>query len=367
MNRVINPSSGCKTVSIDEAFRVDQAAYDASRQILLPPGVTDPIPPVYPTFGCIGPNSAEASQVAFNNSTICVLEPETCKQQPDNTLPYPYDLGCGTYYNKTLSRYVLDLMIRVTAYFNGAPLAIPPGLVQGPDLINITDRVQGVLFSTPNKSRIYVCFRGTSGLVEWDLNAKASQVKWPLAGVPDLACHDGFVDNWKTMTPNLNEYLATVPLTSEIVVTGHSSGGALASLTAYSIAASLRPTWCYAFSAPKVCNLNLDGCLPYLKAFFRIYNRSDIIPTLPTSATPNCEDPDVPFLYNATGIDCTFNNNRLSLIQSHVLAPIVMAADADQIMCFGPEQRDNSLVISMVVLLVVFIILIALGVSMRSR
>lgn len=345
---------------IDRALLTKTLEYDPSTQTFLPAGVTLQSTPIYPTFGCVGLNSAEASQIAFNNSAICLIDEGSCNQQPNNTLPYPYSLGCGTQYNKVLSRYLLDLMVRTTLYFNGAPLALPPGLVQGPDLINIVDAVQGVIFATPNKKRIYLCFRGTSGVREWELNARAAQVKWPLAGVPDLACHYGFVENWQTMAPSLNLYLSNVPLDAQIVVTGHSSGGALAQLTAYSLAASLRPTWLYAYSGPKVCNLNLDGKLPFLKAFFRVFNTSDPIPTLPWSATPDCENPLIPYFYNSTGVDCTFQNNRLSIIQSHVLAPIIIAAENDEIFCSQPvNERGQGVYLAMFIFVLVFFILIA--------
>jgi len=77
--------------------------------------------------------------------------------------------------------------------------------------------------------RVFVSFRGTSSKRDIRTDLRALRVKAPLAGT----CHRGFLGAFKLVQDELQTYLARLCRTRRrVIYTGHSLGGALATLAA---------------------------------------------------------------------------------------------------------------------------------------
>lgn len=99
-----------------------------------------------------------------------------------------------------------------------------------------------------------VVFQGTSGFEDWINNFKAchrSVYFNPLA--TDICVHDGFLDQW-TVAKNLVKDKTQDK--QKILITGHSLGGAIATLCAYDLRLSFvgKEITCVAIASPRVFN-----------------------------------------------------------------------------------------------------------------
>jgi len=123
-----------------------------------------------------------------------------------------------------------------------------------------------------------VCFRGTSRTRQWVMNAVARPHRWRrfrLADEPETAyVHSGFYVFLKRIWPKLDAMLHSLP--RPWIFTGHSLGGALASLAG----ALEHPDLVCTFGAPKVGNA--DFCsLRNATDYWRFVNANDLVPRLP--------------------------------------------------------------------------------------
>lgn len=120
-----------------------------------------------------------------------------------------------------------------------------------------------------------LAFRGTKGLEGWISNLDLFQVEWENGGLVHRGFQKDFMEIWGDVE---NALKSTEP---PYLFTGHSLGGALATL-----AASLfPPDALYTFGSPKVGDMrfvqNLSGF-----PIYRVVNGKDLVPTLPPSRIP---------------------------------------------------------------------------------
>lgn len=100
-------------------------------------------------------------------------------------------------------------------------------------------------FIAENDREIVIAFRGTKGLAAWVRNFDP----YPLEDDYDI--HDGFHDAWEAFEPTVLAYVRENGNGRPVYCTGHSRGGALATLCAYHIAKRLDyPCSCVSFGAP---------------------------------------------------------------------------------------------------------------------
>ncbi|MBW4469893.1 MAG: lipase family protein [Stenomitos rutilans HA7619-LM2] len=167
-----------------------------------------------------------------------------------------------------------------------------------------TTDTQGALLVDGNDSSLYIVFRGSEQRLDWHTNFEFSQKEadfqqavieqqivqnraqvYPYAAKSSSGAkmHQGFVDAYFSVREQIHTYLRDHP-TTRVTVTGHSLGGALATLCAVdvqynfsSIAIEL-----YTFGAPRVGNSG------FCKSFnervpksYRFIYGMDIVPALP--------------------------------------------------------------------------------------
>ena len=135
-------------------------------------------------------------------------------------------------------------------------------------------------------NRLFIVFRGTQSTGEKISNSMAGKLDAVFDNLPDGQVHRGFHRCYASVRPAIQEFLlAHAGPKSIIRVTGHSLGGALASLAAMDIATGglpCRALEVFTFASPLV------GGARWARHFsaqgfaaWRIANRRDIVPKVP--------------------------------------------------------------------------------------
>jgi hypothetical protein len=146
--------------------------------------------------------------------------------------------------------------------------------------------------STADPTKFGIVFRGTEGDLDWIMNAEF----WmdPFIEIPNGGnVEHGFLVLYRTLegilqvggeTRRLEEILASLPLNSNLVLVGHSLGGALAILQAAVLSGTeiTAAPALYTFAAPMVGDLQFASAFNALVPdSVRIYNLPDVVPNLP--------------------------------------------------------------------------------------
>lgn len=138
-------------------------------------------------------------------------------------------------------------------------------------------------FVLESDDRIIAAFRGTSSSADWMSNAMARQVKYKY--VRDAGwTHCGFTQIYSSVRSAVLSALNKLPAHKTLYITGHSLGGALASLCAIDVAFNTKfnSPRVYTYGSPRV------GDPAFAKAFagciscsHRVANKYDLVPHLP--------------------------------------------------------------------------------------
>ncbi|MBN2984962.1 MULTISPECIES: lipase family protein [Cohnella] len=138
-------------------------------------------------------------------------------------------------------------------------------------------------FILESDREILIAFRGTISTSDWVSDALAYQVPCPYAKNAGQT-HQGFTQIYRSARAQIVAALKRLPPDKPIYATGHSLGGALATLCALDLASRSegRPPTVYTYGAPRV------GDPAFVKAFngkvktsFRIANPFDPVAQLP--------------------------------------------------------------------------------------
>lgn len=127
-----------------------------------------------------------------------------------------------------------------------------------------------------------VSFRGTENVKDWLTNLQYSltSADFPQAAGRESTgkVHQGFLDAFRSVRDQMDRYLPCAH-GFPIFITGHSLGGALATLGAAHL--SVRGlAACYTFGAPRVGNKGFSGSLQ--TTVYRVVNPVDPVPHIPT-------------------------------------------------------------------------------------
>jgi predicted lipase len=141
-------------------------------------------------------------------------------------------------------------------------------------------------FALTSEVQNIIVFRGTANPKEWIANFQARQTDYVTAAGVKGQVHTGFLRLYNQISSQLrtvaNQFASTVPC----YVTGHSLGGAMATLATADLVQnnrSLAPQLqLYSYAAPRV------GDLAFAQFFaaiapnnFRVFNLSDLVPMVP--------------------------------------------------------------------------------------
>lgn len=127
-----------------------------------------------------------------------------------------------------------------------------------------------------------VSFRGTENGQDWNTNLRHSLTPADSSQAegrrPTEKVHQGFRDAFRSVMDQLDRY-PPYAKGLPIFVTGHSQGGALATLGAAHLSGRGLAA-CYTFGAPRVGNKGFSGSLP--TPVYRVVNPGDPVPHVPT-------------------------------------------------------------------------------------
>ncbi|MFD2114851.1 Mbeg1-like protein [Paenibacillus yanchengensis] len=139
----------------------------------------------------------------------------------------------------------------------------------------------GFIMSSPQAT--IVAFRGTSSAVDWISDFIAQQTTFsPVKQAGQT--HKGFTDIYLSMREQLLDILLQTPLDRPLFITGHSLGGALATLAALDLShnSQYQQPIVYTFGAPRVGDPTFARYYnKYIATHWRYQNEFDIVPHLP--------------------------------------------------------------------------------------
>lgn len=151
--------------------------------------------------------------------------------------------------------------------------------------------VLGHILYDKRNSILYIAFTGTVNgcMAMIDLDYPQTTIDELRNAAPDIKCHRGFYRAYtsirSTLVNSVKQYLAQDPAL-QIVITGHSLGGALSQLCAYDLA-YYQPVH-YSFAAPMVFNpTGAYAFDKFVKHSHRVANISDLVTMAPLAVMPN--------------------------------------------------------------------------------
>lgn len=141
---------------------------------------------------------------------------------------------------------------------------------------------------------IVVVIRGTDTILEWIHDAEFLMVPSPIQNVKCLT-DDGFTAVYKSLRVSKEDDTSSIRDTIQkcleyspedtVAICGHSLGGALATMLTLDVAlnTSCKSPTCYTFASPRVGDhLFSDKFNKTISNSFRVANKDDLVPKLPT-------------------------------------------------------------------------------------
>lgn len=178
-----------------------------------------------------------------------------------------------------------------------------------------TDAQCKIFFEVSNINTLYIVFRGTSSLQDWKTDLKIRQ---DTLLYNDVKVHRGFLEQYLSIHTDIMKHLTSViNYTNNIIITGHSLGGALATICAvylkenpnlnkYNISV-------YTYGSPRVGNKKFKKLYnKHIKESYRIAGHSDLITYFPMNSSYTHVHPaisyndNIAFLFKKLSIPSTF-------------------------------------------------------------
>ena len=132
-------------------------------------------------------------------------------------------------------------------------------------------------FVAQSSATVLVCFRGTQGIRDWIANLRLNEESTQFGMV-----HGGFLRAFHHIRPQLQKLLDESVNNKALVLTGHSLGGALATIAASEWRNVYPIRSVYTFGQPAVGDREFQQSMEHRKdSFFRIVNDDDIVTKIP--------------------------------------------------------------------------------------
>ena len=254
-------------------------------------------------------------------------------------IPWQYPIlqqmdKCYSYEN---AQKLLVFSINVTRHNieveNGDPNPVPIN----PPLFNIIQPINArveldivnvlYLFYSVTLNMIVISFTGTYNRALWLVDFDYFQLvpKGINNYTEGLKLHGGFWKLYTSVNTHIYNFLEKYANNkTQILVTGHSLGGAMSSLCMYDLYHrvinnfKLRNIIHYSFASPRLFNTVGSNYYDYLKMFtYRITNGSDIIPVVPLPIMPKEED------FTHVNEQIYFNDNLGNYRDNHIAAYLI--------------------------------------------
>lgn len=312
----------------------------------------------------IGQNVDAIYGAAFNTNT-CDQFPQRCQYIERNpAVPTQF----SDEFSPTTALFVAQQVLNLEYLDQTHNLHLPPALTfVGPlKTSEASAPLFGYVALDPVNKIAYQIFRGTETSDEWGFDFKfaqtpfvtqdlvtSSMVNWTCGS--DTLVHDGFFDVFQQIQNQVVALTRSVlDQVDRIVVAGHSLGAAgklliifptkvginlivfaklrflflsiktcllVSSLVAMFLSSDItdKPVYVYTFGKPRVGNVAYADCVNahFVRRFWRVENNNDLVPQIPTAATPNTSNYDYPWLYEHEGSEIEFYSNWGSITLNH--------------------------------------------------
>lgn len=308
-----------------------------------------------------------ALKIASDNTLVCKT-PYTgeCDYQINDLLPTPTPSNS---YNYNTARFCLDLISRIYLMYmpesNYTTLILPPSVKLIKNIVYLEkSNIPNIGFiCSDNNNNIYIIFRGTLQIQEWikdltmdqtnkKINKKNEQLKlspsiyntkfkklrnYPPSNVlsllsyslknnsdTNILIHRGFLEIYNDIKEDIMTTILSlnIPKTTNIIISGHSLGASLATITSFDLAFTGFNIYTYVFASPKVGNIEFANSVTNninQKCFFRFTNECDVIPSFPFSVQGNIKNKNEPYIFMPIGKNFEFNANNKSLVNNHMI------------------------------------------------
>jgi len=167
----------------------------------------------------------------------------------------------------------------------------------------------------PKYGEIVVAFRGSTSLTNWILNLQFYKSPYPFAGLPAGTIHAGFFDTYMTLQSSVLTAVRTLRNQHPqyaLYTTGHSLGGALATLTALDVSAQIGivpPVITY--GCPRVGDSTfVSFVVKRFGPFARVVNANDIVPHIPFMDWDYAHPPSEIWAHQLTLYQCSLTNGE---------------------------------------------------------
>lgn len=260
--------------------------------------------------------------VSAKNNLFCTKFTPPCDIIINNNLSIPTSFSNN--FNPYTARYCIDLISRIIAIYLPPTLKqlyLPPNL----HLLAILPyegeyTIMGYIAIDNNKN-IWIVFRGSLDKTDMreDMIYKQTDLIVPFTHDNNIKCHQGFINVYSSFREKITNIINTEN-PKNIIITGHSLGSGLATLASYELGSMGYNIYTYTFASPRVGNIHFANEVNRVtKAFYRVVNLSDIVPTIPIAVMPNMNDTNNPFIYKHTGIAIEFDQNWKSIENNHMI------------------------------------------------
>lgn len=287
-----------------------------------------------------------ATNFAFKNNLYCTCDDKTSKcnynskslNVPSNKTIQESVNGfvkeIGLYCGDLISRIEINKLCEKTEIIYSPSQFNPPKDMTIINFLYYNNFIIGFI-GLDNSNNIWITFRGTETITEWyqdftvsqkliNLNTNNNLEKISFLENENVYCHSGFLTIYETFKEKILNSIKSIKNINNIIITGHSLGSALATLTTLNlIELNYKNIYTYVFASPRVGNKELAKTITNvgkgknLKCFYRINNLSDIIPTIPPPVSPNLDNVNIPSLYKHGGIAINYGENRGSITANH--------------------------------------------------
>lgn len=189
------------------------------------------------------------------------------------------------FFHKQLALFLID-MCRLTyvQYKQDGPFPLPKGfkLVKSFKAVSFHS-VEWFGFILESDEAVVIAFRGTQSDPDWISDAQVYQRSFPYVPKSGLV-HDGFLSIYESCRDSILKTYQSLPKHKTLYITGHSLGGALATLHAIDMAANspFKQVVMYNYGSPRVGDTTFKRVYRSLVPYsIRFVNTDDLVPKLP--------------------------------------------------------------------------------------
>lgn len=169
-------------------------------------------------------------------------------------------------------------------YHQNGIFSIPPGFELMKEFKGVSfHNLEWFGFVLENEDAIIITFRGTQTDPDWIADAEIFQKPFPYCQTQPLV-HGGFLSVYESMREELLSLLKSLDSSKSLFVTGHSLGGALATLFSLDCALNtdFSAIYIYTYGAPRVGDEAFANLFnETVPASIRFVNLADLVPFVP--------------------------------------------------------------------------------------